>query len=104
MRAQLLVVPDCPHEGPAMSLLLGSLREAGLGDVPVDVVVLHDDRAADERRFSGSPSFCIDDVDLFPADPSGLACRVYPAPGGRGQGLPEREQLVRRLLRVAQGR
>ena len=102
MRAQLLVVPGCPNEALAKSLLHASLLAARLGDMPVDVVVLDSD-AAEARAFSGSPSFCVNDVDLFPEAPSGLACRVYRSTEGRLQGLPAPELLVDRLRHVSQG-
>ena len=101
MRPQLLVVPECPNEGPALNLLHAALREVGLGEVPVDIVVVDSDHEAEARGFSGSPSFCVDQVDLFPGASSGLSCRVYRSADGSLQGLPDRQALVDRLHDIA---
>jgi len=99
VKAQLLVVPDCPHERSGISLFRSALTDAGLPP-QFDVVVVGTEAEAEHRHFSGSPSFHIDQADLFPAGPTGLACRVYRSNGGRLQGLPDRAALVDRLRMV----
>lgn len=86
-----------------MSLLLDSLAEAGLKDTPVDLVVVDTEESAKAREFSGSPSFCVNDIDLFPARGTGLACRLYHSHGDRWRGLPDRGLLVDRLRHAMQG-
>jgi hypothetical protein len=54
MDTELLVVPDCPNEGPAAALLRAALDDIGLGSVDYTVTVIDTQDAAERRHFSGS--------------------------------------------------
>lgn len=73
------------------------LDDLGLPDVAIEVSWIEDDETAERRRFVGSPTFRIDDVDLIPtddADTIALTCRVYRLPGGRFSPTPDPAQLA----------
>lgn len=99
MRIELLVVPDCPHQDSALQVVRVAGRLAGLGEVPVTVTVIDSVEEAQRRGFAGSPTFLIDGVDPFaqPGAPTGIACRIYPTPGGPA-GVPTVEQLADALV------
>src|SRR5579885_3137157 len=40
MEVELLVVPDCPHDGPARELLRMALADVGLGNVRIRTTVI----------------------------------------------------------------
>jgi hypothetical protein len=96
---ELLVVPDCPHAGPAAELLRRALVSIGLDGTAFTTRVISDAREAEAAGFTGSPSFMIDGRDLFaePGRTPGIACRVHRTPDGLG-GLPGLDQLRRALL------
>ncbi|WP_295696437.1 hypothetical protein [Lapillicoccus sp.] len=85
MKVELIVVPDCPNEGPASALLRRAMDEAGLDDVTFDTTVVTTQLQAEARRFVGSPAFLINGRDPFAAAGAApaVACRVYRT----GQGL-----------------
>jgi hypothetical protein len=95
---ELLVVTDCPHRAVAEHLLRTALVDVGL---PADfsVVTVTD---TSRRDFSGSPTFCADGLDLFPAvaKASGLTCRIYRSGSGLS-GLPDLPTLRQALKRHA---
>jgi hypothetical protein len=62
---ELLVVPDCPHAGPAAELLRRALVSIGLDGTAFTTRVISDAREAEAAGFTGSPSFMIDGRDLF---------------------------------------
>lgn len=78
MDVELIVVPDCPNERPAAALLRAALDDVGLTGVQFTTTVIDTERAADQRRFTGSPTFLINGTDPFavhPCEPA-LACRA----------------------------
>ena len=99
MDVELLVVPDCPHETSAYDLTLAALAELEVS-VPVAVTVIESDEQAQERGFTGSPTFLIDGRDPFaePGSAVGLACRMYPTPSGLS-GVPGQDALREELRR-----
>ena len=101
MDVELLVVPDCPHETSAYDLTLAALAELEVS-VPVAVTVIETDEQAQERGFTGSPTFLIDGRDPFaePGSAVGLACRVYRTPSGLS-GVPGLDELREELCRSA---
>jgi hypothetical protein len=87
---ELLVMPDCPHQGPALAALQEAGTLAGLAAVPVTVSVIDSTEQARRRGFPGSPTFLIEGVDPFPVAgaPAGLTCRLYATADGLA-GVPE---------------
>jgi hypothetical protein len=81
---ELLVVPECPGADDAREVLRTALDDIGLAETPFSVVIIDTDDSARARRFTGSPAFLADGVDLFAnaeADGS-MAFRVYSTPDG----------------------
>ncbi|MFI6147410.1 class I SAM-dependent methyltransferase [Streptomyces sp. NPDC051109] len=98
MDIEILVVPDCPHTESAAELLRQALDEVGLHSATVTTRVVTGHLEAEQRGFTGSPTFLIDGRDPFAeaGRPAGLACRVYPTADGRA-GLPSLDQLRQAL-------
>ncbi|MEU9372630.1 class I SAM-dependent methyltransferase [Streptomyces sp. NPDC048255] len=98
MEIEILVVPDCPHSEPAAELLRQALDDVGLHGATVTTRVVTGQGEAEERGFTGSPTFLIDGRDPFAeaGRPAGLACRVYQTPDGLS-GLPGLGQLRQAL-------
>lgn len=92
---QLLVVKDCPHEGPAAAILRQALDDVGLTDVPFTTRVVVDQTQAEALAFLGSPTILIDGRDPFaePTQAPGLACRLYPGLSGVPPLTPLRQAL-----------
>lgn len=102
MDVELLVVPDCPNQGPAEVLLRTALDDIGLRGVPFRTTVITTQEDADQRQFIGSPTILIDGHDPFaaPGIRPALACRVYRSVDGSG-GTPALKDLRRALKRAA---
>jgi hypothetical protein len=54
MHVELLVVPDCPHQAGAASLLRTTLDELGFEDAAIDTTVIDTVEAAQQRGFMGA--------------------------------------------------
>jgi hypothetical protein len=89
MDVELLVVPDCPNESVALSLLRLAFDRVGLAAQPVRISVIASQQQAEERGFVGSPTILVDGVDPFAVAGQGpaFACRVYATPAGLS-GVP----------------
>ncbi|MGW6703822.1 class I SAM-dependent methyltransferase [Streptomyces sp. NPDC054956] len=98
MEIEILVVPDCPHTEPAAGLLRRALNDVGLHGATVTTRVVTGQGAAEQRGFTGSPTFLINGRDPFAETgrPAGPACRVYRTPDGLS-GLPSLDQLRQAL-------
>ncbi|AWZ08587.1 MULTISPECIES: hypothetical protein [unclassified Streptomyces] len=103
MDIEVVVVPDCPHEQPAVELMRRALDDMGLHDVRFGTRVISDHHEAERAAFTGSPTFLLDGRDPFaePGGAPGLACRIYRTPSGLA-GLPTPGQL-RQALEAAAG-
>ena len=60
---ELLVVPDCPNESVALSLLRVAFDRVGLAAQSVRTTVIASQEQAQDRGFVGSPTILIDGVD-----------------------------------------
>jgi len=99
MDAELLVVPDCPHEKPAAILLRSALDDIGLTAVTVELTVIATEEDAQRRGFVGSPTILLNGIDPFevPGQQASVSCRIYPGAGG----LPDLRALRKALKRAA---
>jgi hypothetical protein len=73
---ELLVVPDCPNESVALSVLRLAFDRVGLAGQTVRTTVIAGQEQAQERGFVGSPTILINGVDPFGAagqGPRGVA-------------------------------
>jgi hypothetical protein len=102
MEIELLVVRDCPHDGPARELLRKALDDVGLGDVSIRTTVIDSSLAAEQRGFIGSPTILLNGHDPFhrPGAEPALACRVYDTPDGPS-GVPDLHAVRQALKREA---
>jgi hypothetical protein len=101
---ELLVVPECPNDAAARTLLRTALDDIGLDRLPFRVCVIDSQQLAERRGFIGSPTVLVNGSDPFaePGRGPGLACRVYSGPDGHS-GLPDLRAL-RRALKVEAAR
>ncbi|MFE9888560.1 hypothetical protein [Streptomyces scopuliridis] len=104
MEIEILVVPDCPNEKPAVERLRGALADAGLHDTTFSIRTISDPEEAERIGFTGSPTILIDGHDPFaePGRPVGLSCRMYRTPDGLA-GVPGRDQLRLALTAAGEG-
>jgi glutaredoxin len=103
MHVELLVVPDCPHQAGATSLLRTTLDELGFEDATIDTTVIDTVEAAQHRGFIGSPTFLVNGTDAFPVPGRrpAVACRLYSNRDGLA-GLPDRAQLEQAVIQAVQ--
>ncbi len=101
MDVELLVVADCPSERPALDLVRTALAALDVS-ASVTTTLVTDDRDAQARGFTGSPTFLIDGRDPFaqPGASAGMACRLYRTPTGLA-GLPSPDDLREAIRRAA---
>jgi hypothetical protein len=98
VRVTLWYFAECPNWHLAEQHLQQALARLGRADTNVSLIAVESDAQAAAVGFAGSPSFTIDDVDLFDAEaPAGtLACRLYRTPNGLA-GVPDVADLVTAL-------
>jgi len=97
MRIDLLYFDGCPSWQDGLENLKAALEAEGIR-AEVNMVKVLDDATALEARFLGSPSFRINEQDLWPEERARyhLSCRVYATPQGM-KGVPTVEMLRERL-------
>ena len=100
MQVTLWYFADCPNWQAAGQRLRQALDEVGRADVPITFAPVASDAEAATLGFAGSPTFTVDDADLFDtaAPPGTLTCRIYPTSAGLA-GLPEVSDLVAALTK-----
>lgn len=97
MTIELLVVPNCPNSAAAEALLQQALHELGREDLEWRRTVVEDQVSADQLGFTGSPSFHVRGLDVFPqAVAPAVACRLYRTPLAE-RGLPAPGELAQAL-------
>ena len=100
MKIHLLHFDDCPSWRNGLENLETALQLEGFDDSVVLVKVENNDDAA-RLKFLGSPSFQIDNQDLWPEvrETYSLSCRVYLTPDGI-RGYPSVEMFCQKLIAV----
>jgi hypothetical protein len=98
MDVELLVVPDCPNEAVALSVLHLAFDRMGLAAQSVRTTVIASQEQAEARGFVGSPTILVDGVDPFGVDGQSpaFACRVYSTPSGLS-GMPPLDDVITAL-------
>ncbi|GAA4466460.1 hypothetical protein [Phytohabitans houttuyneae] len=98
MQVSVLYFADCPNWADAGRRMRMALDTIGRDDVTVHFHAVETAEEAAEVGFGGSPTFMVDDVDLFgpPASTGSLTCRIYPTENGLS-GVPTLAALVARL-------
>ncbi len=99
MKIEILYFEGCPSWETALTNLKAACTLEGLS-WPIELVEIHDDGEATERRFLGSPSIVIGGQDLWPETRQAyhMSCRMYRTPEGM-RGWPTVE-MIRGQLRV----
>lgn len=103
MDIAFLYFEDCPSHEPALQRLRAVLAEAAI-PAEVRVIPVETDEAAQQHRFTGSPTIRINGMDIVPPPPDAtyaLACRVYQWADGRYSPMPS-PQMIRTALHQAQ--
>jgi hypothetical protein len=100
---EVLYVEGCPNCRGALALVERVRTELGI-DAELRTTLVRDPAAADQARFSGSPTVRVDDRDVEPGgEPPAeytVACRLYRLEH-RFAGQPEKRWVREALLRAA---
>lgn len=98
LKIEILYFEDCPHWVYGLENLNSALKDEGLYDVDVQLVLINNEEDARKEKFLGSPSFHINGQDLWPEERTSyhLGCRVYPTDHGL-KGFPTVEMLRERI-------
>lgn len=99
-RVELRTWSGCPSHHDALALLRRALVASGSAVDRIRVTWVETEELAAELGFVGSPTFAVDEVDLYDAGSSAvpsLTCRVYQRPDGRVRPLPDADDLADRL-------
>src|SRR5215472_13061928 len=85
MQIAILYFEGCPNHAPTVARVKQIAAEMGL-TVPVTEVQITTPEEAQQRRFLGSPTVLVNEVDIEPDARQranyGLSCRVYPGVAG----------------------
>jgi len=102
VHVELLYWDGCPSHPEALRDLRAAMSELGLDPGAIAVREIDTDDAADEERFTGSPTIRIDgrDVQDPQGEPVGLTCRVYHRRDGRVSAVPDPDDLRDALRRA----
>jgi hypothetical protein len=97
MNIDILYTDDCPSWESGLKNLKAALKAEGL-KAGIHLVRVKNEADAAHRKFLGSPSFCVDGVDLWPEKRNryDLSCRVYATPQGM-KGTPTVEMLRKKV-------
>jgi len=97
MQIDLLYFDGCPSWQSGLENLKAALALEGL-ETEISLVQVEDNSEADRLSFLGSPSFHVNDADLWPEqrETYALSCRLYATPQGM-QGAPTVEMLQEKL-------
>ena len=97
MQIDLLYFDGCPSWQGGLENLKAALEAERL-QADIRLVNVADDVQSAHLKFLGSPSFCVEGVDLYPEERESysLSCRIYITPQG-AKGTPTVEMLREKL-------
>lgn len=97
MLIELLYFDGCPSWQDGLNNLEAALEAEGL-EAQIRLVKVEQDKDAEHLKFLGSPSYRINDVELWPEGRQqyNLSCRVYHTPEGMS-GVPTVDMLREQL-------
>jgi hypothetical protein len=98
VKVEILYFDSCPSYRTAEKTLKEVLADEGI-KAEVELVAVNTDEEAHRLRFPGSPTFRVDERDLFLASEREdwrLGCRIYATPEGL-KGSPTAEMLKEAL-------
>ncbi len=97
MKIELLYFDGCPSWQTGLKNLKSALQLEGI-DAEVNLVNVQNEADAIRLEFLGSPSFRVNNVELWAEtrETFALSCRVYPTPEGM-KGWPTVEMLREKL-------
>jgi hypothetical protein len=97
MQIDLLYFDGCPSWEGALVKLKAALAAEEM-EADIQLIKVEDNADATRRKFLGSPSFCVKDVDWWYEERKryNLSCRVYTTPQGM-RGAPTVEMLREKL-------
>ena len=98
---EILYFDGCPNHHPAIALVERISRELGISP-ELRLVNVHDQQAAQQLRFLGSPTIRVSGVDVDPhkaeRDEFALSCRIFRTESGVS-GQPDEDWVREALLR-----
>jgi hypothetical protein len=104
VKVEVLYFKGCPNHEAAVEQVRKALLGEGL-EPAVNEVEITDPAMAQEMSFLGSPSVCIDGIDIEPGAREiktfGFGCRTYSGYEGKRSGLPPLG-LIRQAARESQ--
>jgi hypothetical protein len=97
LKIELLYFDGCPSWQTGLKNLKSALQLEGI-EAEVNLVIVQHDADATRLEFLGSPSFRVNDLELWTEtrETFELSCRVYPTPEGI-KGWPTVEMLREKL-------
>lgn len=100
MKIELLYFDGCPSWQNGLENLKSALLAENL-EVEIQLICIQSDEDAAKEKFLGSPSFRINDRDLWPEERQNyyLGCRVYNTNSGM-RGYPGVDMLRKKLLEL----
>lgn len=104
MQISLLYFEGCPSWEPALQNVQKVIE---MDEIPAEIrlIKIESPEQAQQERFLGSPSFRVNEIDLWPEerDHYTLNCRVYQTPDGL-KGFPSLEMLREQLRELHFGK
>ncbi len=99
-KIEFLYFQGCPTYKKTLKDLQDIIKQNKL-DVDLVKIKVKSDTEAQSFRFLGSPTIRINGVDIEPAAKESndykFACRIYRTPGGKSQGFPPKELIMKKL-------
>lgn len=101
LKIELLYFEDCPHWEYGLENLKSALKDEGMHDVDIQLVLINNEEDATKEKYLGSPSFHINGQDLWPEERTSyqLGCRVYHTEDGLN-GYPTVEMLREQIRAI----
>lgn len=100
-KIEMLYFEDCPNWVYGLENLNSALKDEGMHDVDIQLVLINNEEDATKEKFLGSPSFHINGQDLWPEERTTyqVACRVYHTEEGL-KGSPTVKMLRERIREI----
>ena len=101
LKIDLLYFEDCPHWEDGLENLKSALKDEGLHDVDIQLVLINNEEDATKEKYLGSPSFHINGQELWAEELTSyqLGCRVYHTEDGLN-GYPTVEMLREQIRAI----
>jgi len=101
LKIELLYFDGCPSWEKGLENLKSALKAENINDADIQLVLIANQKDVIDEKFLGSPSFRINDQDLWPEERKSyhLGCRVYQTENGL-KGFPTVDMLRERIREI----